>query len=135
VTALVGREIVFSLASLGAVMQLKCGSTALGIARNFNSLNTEDEVLAFRILRESAKISAYSPWKPLPSIRLFSVPLPSAAMGKQCGVTESCPCLVRRSSEVSVSRQGTVESEDGQPLEVKLTRIRVTDAERSPAVP
>lgn len=67
-TVLVGREIIFFLASFGAVMQLKCGSTALGIANHFNSLNTEDEVLAFRILCGSAKISAYSPWKPLPLI-------------------------------------------------------------------
>ena len=82
VTILVGREIIFFLASLGALMQLKCGSAALGIANNFNCLNTEDEVLAFRILCGSAKISAYSPWKPLPLIHLFSVPLPSADMGK-----------------------------------------------------
>lgn len=78
VTVLVGREIVFFLASLGAVMQLKCGSSALGIADHFNSLNTEDEVQAFRILRGSAKISAFSPWKTLPLIHLFSVPLLSA---------------------------------------------------------
>lgn len=82
VTILVGREMVFFLASLGAVMQLKCGSTALGIANHFNSLNTEDEVLAFRILCGSAKISAYSSWKPLPLIRLFSVSFCSADMGK-----------------------------------------------------
>lgn len=82
VTILAGREIVFFLASLGAVMQLKCGSTVLGIGNHFNSLNTEDEVLAFRILCGKAKISAYSPWNPLPLIHLFSVPFPPADMRK-----------------------------------------------------
>lgn len=42
VTILVGRETVFFLASLGAVMQLKRGGAALGIANHFNSLNAED---------------------------------------------------------------------------------------------
>lgn len=74
-TILVGRETVFFLAPLGAVMQLKCGGAALGIANHFNSLNAEDEMLALRIVCGSAKISAYSPWKPLPLIHIFSVEL------------------------------------------------------------
>lgn len=81
-TILVGRETVFFLASPGAVMQLKCGGAALGIANHFNSLNTEDEMLALRVLCGSSKISAHSPWKPLPLIHLFSVPLPSADTAK-----------------------------------------------------
>lgn len=60
-TILVGRETVFFLASHGAVMQLKCGSAALGIVNRFNSLNAEDEMLALRILRGSGKIFAHSP--------------------------------------------------------------------------
>lgn len=106
-TILVGREIVFFLASLGAVIQLKCGGAALGIANHFNSLNAEDEMLALRIPRGSAKISAHSPWKPLPLIRFFSVPLPSAGTAKYCGVTESCTHLARVSLEASASRGGT----------------------------
>lgn len=47
-TILAGRETVFFLASLGAVMQLKCGGAALGIANNFNSLNAEDGNASFK---------------------------------------------------------------------------------------
>lgn len=107
VTILLGREIIFFLASLGAVMQLKCGSAALGIADHFNALDTEGEVLTFRILCGCVKMSAYSSWTPLPLVHLFSVPFILADTRKQCGVTESCPCLVRRSLELSVSKRGT----------------------------
>lgn len=130
-TILVGKETMFFLASLGAVMQLKCGSAALGIANHFNSLNAEDEMLALRILGGSAKISAHSPWKPLPLIRFFSVPLPSADTAKYCGVIESCTHLARVSLEASASRRGTKVD-----WEVKLLSSRGTGAEQwSPAVP
>lgn len=104
-TILAGRETVFFLASLGAVMQLKCGGAALGIANNFNYLNAEDEMPALRILCGSAKISAHSPWGPLLLFHFFSVPLADTA--KYHSVTESCPHLARVSLEVSASRRGT----------------------------
>lgn len=134
VTILLGREIIFFLASLDAVMLLKCGSAALGIANHFNALHTEDGVLSFRILCGSVKMHI-----PLGHLCLWSI-------------FSVCPFfrLIRENNAVSLNHvpawwggpwrflsasEELRGSKDGKPLEVKLIWIRQTDAEWGLAVP
>lgn len=134
VTILVGRETMFFLASPGAVMQLKCGSAALGIVNHFNSLNAEDEMLALRILHGSGKIFAQFPWKPLPLIHfsvVFSIPYLQLIWHNIVVSLNHVPTWPGCPWRFLPAGEGPRRSWEG-----KLISSRGTDAEQqSPAVP